>query len=266
MLYRPIKSEPNDRRLGRYIPSNFEHVEKYPLSSAMAETMTPTPVVIGINWYSNFDNPKDNAGNSYYPGRVPVGNWWIGRGSLGSIRGGHAVALKQRYASDLAGWWDFYNQGREGACVGFAASRVMTLINRKRYFARWLWDRSKEIDPWSETNPGDDEGTDVNSALKILRDRGHVNWNLTKHASMNDEPTDWVQRKSLVPTLAEGIVRYRWITSIDDMLNVLGYGGKDYVDILNSWGRSYPHLVRCPATVMDRLWREYGEIAVITDR
>lgn len=41
------------------------------------------PVAIGVDWYSNFDNPTRN-------GR----EWWIGdTGMLGSIRGGHCVCL-----------------------------------------------------------------------------------------------------------------------------------------------------------------------------
>jgi hypothetical protein len=41
------------------------------------------PGTIGINWYSNFDNPIQDS----------AGNWWIGKGSLGSIRGGHCTAI-----------------------------------------------------------------------------------------------------------------------------------------------------------------------------
>jgi hypothetical protein len=40
----------------------------------------------------------------------------------------------------------------------------------------------------------------------------------------------------------------------------------NYVDILNSWGRGYPHLVRMPVTVLDRLLREDGEMTLVTDR
>lgn len=39
-------------------------------------------VAIGVNWYSNFDNP------ALYNNEL-----WIGRGSLGSVRGGHCVCL-----------------------------------------------------------------------------------------------------------------------------------------------------------------------------
>jgi hypothetical protein len=232
------------------------------------EIAAPIPVVIGVNWYSNFDTPVDSAGNRYRWGAKPVGHWWVGRSSnLGQLRGGHCVCLKPRYqgtATDLVGWWDFYNQGAEGACVGFGCSRMMSIMNRKRFFARWLWDRSKEIDSWSDTNPGDDEGTSVRAALNILSTRGHVPW--TNSAAQIQADSDYTLRRNLTPSLHEGIYRYRWMRSIDDCLSVLGYGDKDYVDILNSWGRHYPHLVRMPASVLERLWREDGEIGLVTDR
>lgn len=44
------------------------------------------PVTIGINWYSNFDNPK-------WEGAKVGGGWWIGRGGLGHVRGGHAICV-----------------------------------------------------------------------------------------------------------------------------------------------------------------------------
>lgn len=40
------------------------------------------PLSIGINWYSNFDNPE-KIGTKY----------WIGKGNLSSIRGGHCLCL-----------------------------------------------------------------------------------------------------------------------------------------------------------------------------
>ena len=66
--------------------------------------------------------------------------------------------------------------------------------------------------------------------------------------------------------IGEGIKANRWARSVDDVLTTLGYGGLDYVDILNSWGRGYPHLTRMPATVLERLWKEDGEVGLVTDR
>lgn len=49
------------------------------MRAAIAEGI---PVVIGVNWYSNFDRPVRVKGED-----------WIGRGDLGRVRGGHAVCV-----------------------------------------------------------------------------------------------------------------------------------------------------------------------------
>jgi hypothetical protein len=41
-----------------------------------------SPVTFGTNWYVNFDNPVAKRRE-----------WWIGAGSLGMRRGGHAVCV-----------------------------------------------------------------------------------------------------------------------------------------------------------------------------
>lgn len=245
--------------LGRRAPTDWKHVDKYPLTADQLEEITvPRPVVIGVNWYSNFDDPiRDSSGA-----------WWIGRGSLGRLRGGHCVCLKERKAPRGPKSYAFYDQGTEGACVGFGTSLMLSHLNHKLYFARWLWDRSKEIDEWSDTNPGDSDGTSVRAALDIVRTKGHIVYDPLAHDSINRDGVgaDWIPRSSLTPVYEEGIKANRWITSIDDCLQVLGYTGLDYVDIMNSWGSSYPPLVRMPVTTLERLWHEYGEIGVPTDR
>jgi hypothetical protein len=238
--------------LGRRVPEDDEHIVKYPLTASTMPTI-PTPVVLGVNWYSAFDSPQKDS----------QGHYWIGRdGKLGSVRGGHCVCLKPKGVSDTTGWWDFYNQGAEGACVGFGTSRAVTLMNRKRYFARWLWDQAKLADEWSDTNPGDDNGTSVRAGLGVLKDKGHITW----QTSLKEADDDWTKRQALTPIYAEGINAYRWATSVDDALAALGYTGLDYVDMINSWGRSYPHLTRMPATVLARLLKEDGEVGLVTDR
>jgi len=201
-------------------------------------------VVLGIAWYSNFDRPTVGSD----------GCWWIGRGDLGRVRGGHAVYLKPQSLRDATGWWRFYNQGREGACVGFAASRAMTLLNRKRLDARWLWDRSKECDEWSDTNPGDDNGTSVRAAMDVLRRVGHVP---IYHGVAR--PVD----------AAEGIVENRWAQSADEVLACLQsplYATLGAVPLLNSWGADYPRAVWLPLEVLDRLIREDGEATMLVDK
>jgi hypothetical protein len=252
--------------LGRRAPTDDEHVRRYPLSSAAAVALEPTPVVIGVNWYSGFDRPKDAAGNGYREGLAPKGGHWLlpdaSKGPIGQVRGGHCVCLLPVGVADPRSWWDFYDQGQEGACVGFGASRLMSLLNRRRYVARWLWDRAKEGDEWPDTNPGDDNGTSVRAALDVLRTRGHVVWRSQLAPSYGDA----ARRTRLAPSASEGIAANRWITSMDDLLKVLGHEDADHVDVVNSWGRAYPHLTRMPLATMERLWREDGEVGVVVDR
>ncbi len=227
------------RPFGRIEPTDFKHVEKYPFSLATSATL-PVPVTVGVLWYASFDEPiKDSNGM-----------WWVGKNSknLGGIRGGHCVCMPHN-DTDSRSWYTYYNQGTEGACVGFGSSRMMSLLNRKRYDARWLWDRAKEIDEWDGTNPGDNNGTSVRAAMDILRDRGH-NYN------------------GIIST-TEGILVNRWATNIDDLFSVLQnplYKKLGAIPFHNSWGRDYPHKVWVPCETWDRLLKEQGEFTMITDR
>lgn len=227
--------------LGRRTPTDFSHIERFPLTADTAPTQ-PVPVVIGVNWYVEFDHPQKDS----------QGRWWIARdGNLTSIRGGHCVCLLPTNHKDPASWWTFYDQGHEGACVGFGCSRMMSVLNRKRYDARWLWNQAKTVDEWPDTNPGDDNGTSVRAGLDVLRTRGHV---VYKRADEDG------------PSVAEGISANRWATSADDAMSALGRGGDDAVPLTNNWGRSYPHTVWMPVSVLERLRTEDGEVAVVTDR
>jgi len=225
--------------LGRRPPSDWQHVDRFPLTASTAPKK-PTPVVIGVNWYVEFDKPEQDA----------QGHYWIARDAkLSTVRGGHCVCLKPRGTTDPDGWWDFYNQGQEGACVGFGSSRMMSQLNRKTYDGFWLYHEAKKVDEW----PGEDyDGTSVRAALDILRKVGHC-------VKDGTGPT-------AAAVLGEGIAANRWARSVDDVLSVLGYDGLDFVDVLNSWGRGYPHLTRMPAKVLERLWKEDGEVGIVTDR
>jgi hypothetical protein len=227
--------------LGRRVPKDFRHVELYPLRGLpLGEQPTHVPMAIGVNWYSNFDRPERDAD----------GRYWIGRGNLGNIRGGHCVCIRSADQADAVGWWDFYDQGSEGACVGFGCSRMMSLLNRRRYAARWLWNEAKMVDGFDDTNPGDDNGTTVSAGCDVLRTQGHrrVLGPLT-----------------LCPRAAEGISANRWATSWDEVRRTVGATG-DGVQILNSWGRAFPRAVRLTDEAGARLLAEDGEFTVVTDR
>jgi len=259
----------SDRRLDRLPSATDEHLKLFPLRATDLRDLAaaPRPMAIGVNWYSNFWTPRNSSGVAWSPYTSASGPWWIGLDSygkptsnLGSIQGGHCVCLKQRYASDDTGWWSYYDQGQEGRCVQFGVSRMQTLLNRKRYeiresvpLGRWLYYEAQKIDEWSGGSyPGASpvyEGTSVRAALAVILNRGLVNY------------------RGSSPTLAEGISAYRWANDYNDVKAALGYSDKNYVDILNSWGRyGYPHLVRMSDDVGARLLSEDGEFGVVTDR
>jgi hypothetical protein len=260
MRYRPIDNDPEDPRLGRFIPDDWGHVEKYALSALpVDERPTGKPVVIGINWYVEMDNPMQDGG---------TGEHFIARGgasSLTEIRGGHCVCLEPGGdLSDNDEWYAFYDQGREGACVGFGWSRCMSILNQEPvYAARWLWDRCKERDQWPETNPGDNEGTSVRAGGEVLIAAGHVRWS---DPYAGDDHTG---RAGYKPEPKEGLTTFRWAQSVDEVHAALGNERADElgaVPVLNSWGTRYPHRVWLPDDVLDRLMAEEGEVAIPTDR
>ncbi len=221
--------------LGRRTPGDFQHVEKYPLEATPEK---PTPVVLGINWYSGFDDPKQDD----------KGRYWLPSGHLGYVRGGHCICVKAKQP-DAGAWWEFYNQGSEGACVGFGCSRAMSLLNRVEYDAPWLYHEAQLIDEWDDTPP--EEGTSVRAGLEVLRTQGAR------------------RAKSGVVAAGDGIAAYRWATSVDQVHAAIQLPVADQLEavpLLNSWGDDYPHLVWLPDATLDRLLSEQGEAGLITDK
>jgi hypothetical protein len=59
LRYRPVGGDPDDGRLGRFIPDDWEHVASYPLTALAAEERPRrVPVVLGVNWYSELGNER----------------------------------------------------------------------------------------------------------------------------------------------------------------------------------------------------------------
>jgi hypothetical protein len=246
------------RPLGRREPTDDKHLRRYPLTAGTMPT-TPTPVCIGVNWYAAFDHPYDaKTGHVWTPGAVGTFTLPTAKQSWGNIRGGHEICLKPPALADTAGWYRFYNQGHEGACVGFALSRMMSLLNRERYDARRLYLEAQLVDDWSDTPP--EEGTSGRAGCDVLRLRGA--WQFKRGVSVG-------------PDLADGITANRWGMSVEDIaaclspsdegLSILNAG---YVTLLNSWGENgYPHYCRMPLDTLNRLvFSEGGDAVVVTDR
>lgn len=233
--------------LGRREPPDFDHVALYPLTTAPVPEGAPQPCELGCNWYTNFDQPRHD-GKRY----------WIGLDSsfkvaanLGAIRGGHGIAIHSPKLSDLLSWWDFYNQGFEGTCVGFSESRVKTIMDRRRYEATWLYDQATLIDGFPGNEGDRSAGTSLRAGFEVLRTQGHKR--------IADGQVH----------LEDGITAYRWATSVDEVHATIQSPLADSlgaVALLNSWGRGYPHMVWMPDAILDRLLRENGEVGVVTDR
>lgn len=205
------------------------------------------------------------------------------------------VPKVERTLSMPAWAYRFYDQGSEGACVGFGSSHMMSIINHHRYDARWLWEQAKVYDEWPDTNPGDNEGTSVRAGMDVLRAQGHARI---------------LRGKSHPADLVEGIQENRWATRVDEIRSCIAAGvpvtlginwyegcdnpqrsGLDYwvnlggqirgghcvciigasdrrqaVAITNNWGEYYPRKVFMNYTNLQRLLDEYGEATVVTDR
>lgn len=230
--------------LGRRKPTDWQHVDSYPLAALRLPPVAP--VVLGIDWYTNFDHPMRSDGTPYAPGTR--GLFWIGRGSLGKLRGGHCICAKPYGVGD--GWWDFYNQLSEGACVGEGCARGQSLLNRCRYDAPAIYHEAQQIDEYADTPPA--EGTSVRAGLEVLRTKG-----AQRVVAGSSRP--W--------NLADGITAYRWATSWDEVRATLNLPGtQDGVPLLNSWGRDYPHIVHLTDEAGALLLSQDGEAGVVTDR
>lgn len=242
-----------EHALGRRPATDDRHLQRYSLT---AETMpiVPTPVVIGINWYERFDEPIIQFGSGIR------GVFWLTHKTYpdwGRVRGGHAICLKPPALSDLSDWWGFYDQGNEGACVGFAVSRMMTLLNRRRYRAVFLYHAAQQIDEFADTPP--EQGTSVRAGCDVARKQGL--WRYRAGVTTGPHPHD-------------GIAENRWARSVEEVAACLSPADEGkrvldagYVEMLNSWGIEYPHRVRIDLESLNRLlFREEGDSTVITDR
>lgn len=130
----------------------------------------------------------------------------------------------------LPSWHLTHDQGQEGSCVGHAGvleravtnraqNRLASLLNpERRYDPLWAWDRAKEIDPFPDTNPGDDNGTLVSSFYDVARDLG------MRRISVDGVRIDPTTGRPIVvdpapvePKLEEGVAATRWATSVDEI-------------------------------------------------
>ncbi len=191
-----------------------------------------------------------------------------------------------------------YDQGAEGACVGFSASWAMSILNRRFYDAGWLYREAQKIDEW----PGESySGTSVRAGMEVLRSLGHrfLHNHAHEHAPQVEDGIDeyrWATTVEEVRTcIAAGVpvvLGIDWMSAFDtptrksdgswwigegDLGRVRGghaicaYGASDRrqaVKLCNSWGKAWP-LAWLPYATLQRLLDgvQYpGECAIVTDR
>ena len=220
----------------------------------------------------------------------------------------HEIAVPpspSEVALGLPSYWQRWDQGNEGACVGFGSSAMMGVTNTHqaylsgstqtyRYAPFWLYNEAQLVDEWPDTPPA--EGTSVRAACDVLRTQGHrrVRYGLTRPVdpSAGIAANRWASNTDeMRAALYSGVavsIGINWYSNFDSPVtkdgelwigqSALGRirGGHcvcvyRYSDrrqafrFMNSWGKEYPP-TWLPYDVMQRLLGEDGEAAVITDR
>jgi hypothetical protein len=119
--------------------------------------------------------------------------------------------------------------------------------------SEWLYNEAQLIDGFDDTPPGD--GTTLNAGCKVLLEQGH-----RRFYGGSPDPINY----------NEGITKYRWVRSIEEIHSVLKNPLADRLEaipILNSWGRDFPRKVWLPDDTAERIiFKEDGEAVVLTDR
>jgi hypothetical protein len=198
------------------------------------------------------------------------------RGFLAPRATHHRPVLHRTYGPVL-------DQGNLGSCVGNAAAHALNTAGSHRVPSKLLrepdaveiYAAATRVDPWPGEFPGEDTGTDANSAAKVLRDRGLIaGW---EHAFGLDHLLLALQ---LRPVLL-GITWHRSMFKPDEKGfvhpdgNVVGghetlIRGDDpagqFVTIRNSWGSGWGvrgHY-RLTYADLDQLLRDEGDALTLT--
>jgi hypothetical protein len=231
--------------LGRRPPSDWVHVERHALLAGPALTR-PTPVVMGTLWPVEADTPVfDSRGTA-----------WIRGPFSGRSRGGHAYCLEAHAMHDSTANWDWWNQVSEGICVSEGITRCAALLFRRRFQPRPLYDIAQLRDEFSDTPP--EEGTSVRAGFDVWRTVGLVP---ARRGEDHWESASDVKERA--PDATVKVKANRWATSAQEVLDALGTPGRDWVTVLNSWGRDgYPHRARMSADNLQWLIERDGEAGI----
>lgn len=133
-----------------------------------------------------------------------------------------------------------YDQSTEGACVGFAWSWALSILNRQYYDAFWLYREAQRVDEW----PGENySGTSVRAGGDVLRTQGHRL--LHKHHHEHH------------PEAHHGIDRFRWATTVDDVRTAIAEGIPVVLGV--EWFAGFDR----PDKLSNEHWTGRGDLGVI---
>jgi hypothetical protein len=196
-------------------------------------------------------------------------------------------------------WIKRYDQGQEGACVGFGWSWCMSILNRHFYAARKLYLEAQFIDPWSDTPP--EEGTSVDAGATVLLNQGH--WRFARGVTFASAVMHGIKdfrRANSVDDIRKAIYAnvpvvggFNWYSNFDspqwidigkgpnrwwvgrgNLGNIRGghcvcfIGARDDIEAVkfpNNWGINYP-VSWMPYETLEQMIREGGDFLIPIDR
>lgn len=143
----------------------------------------------------------------------------------------------------LPSYWRVWDQGQEGACVGFGTSAMMGITNSRqvlretgskvtlRFAPHWLYEEAQIVDEWADTPPA--EGTSVRAACDVLRVQGHRR---VRYGVAQPVDPKW------------GIVTNRWAQNVDEIRASI------YGELAVSFGINWYHAFDTPYEKDGELW------------
>ncbi len=195
------------------------------------------------------------------------------------------------------------DQGQEGACVGYALSWAMSILNRRYYDARELYRAAQRHDEWEGDADGETgpkyEGTSVRAGCDVLRDMGHRHlyrnhsrdWDLHHGIERNEWARTAEEVRACIARGVPVVLGIDWTTNFSNPVQkgrewwigegdlgrvqgghaICAYAVSDRrqaIRLVNSWGLEY-ELVWMPYDTLQRVLdglRHQGEATIITDR
>lgn len=276
MRYRPLGGDPEDPRLGRLVPDDFEHVAKYPLTAALPATVASVEVVLPLpSWHWTHDQGTEGScvGHGTVMERAVVNT--MQRKAAGQkpyTRRYDPLDLWER--AKLVDEWPETNPGDHNGTSVRAAYDVL-----RNSGARPIKLDGIHVESAGGLPVVTDTSQAPDPAEGVVRTRWAVSVDELRSGLAQRVPitigVNWYEGLDTFQQRPAGSGRTQeaWVGA-GNLGRIRGghcvclYGASDErqaFKIKNSWGRSYPP-VWLPYAVMRRLLAEDGEAAITTDK